>query len=57
MGETRETYPAGYPPFEIRQKECVRCGECIKVCPAGAIEVITTPKDELVIVGEFVSED
>ncbi len=50
IGETRETNHVGYPPFKIKQKECVRCGECVKVCPTAAIEVITTSKDEVVIV-------
>jgi len=33
-------YMSGYLPFEIRQKRCTKCGECIKVCPVDAIEII-----------------
>jgi NADH-quinone oxidoreductase subunit F len=31
---------SGYLPFEVRQKRCTKCGECIKVCPEGAIELV-----------------
>jgi len=31
----------GFRPFEIVQKRCTtKCGECIKGCPSGAIEVV-----------------
>jgi NAD-dependent dihydropyrimidine dehydrogenase PreA subunit len=46
IGETKKTYLSGYLPFEIRQKRCTKCGECVKVCPVGAIEVITTEIEE-----------
>lgn len=29
----------GYLPFEILRERCDGCGECIKVCPSGAIEI------------------
>jgi len=37
LGEKMKPYLSGYKPFEIRQKRCVKCGECIKVCPSAAI--------------------
>ena len=40
FGEKRKPFLSGYPPFEIRQKRCVKCGECLKACPEGAIEVV-----------------
>lgn len=46
-GKTVE-FPAGYLPFEIKQKVCVRCWECVSVCPTGAIEVISKTKEELI---------
>ncbi|MDI6891027.1 MAG: 4Fe-4S binding protein [Thermodesulfovibrionales bacterium] len=49
VGEKREPYLSGYLPFEIRQKRCTRCGECVEVCPTGAIEIITTKIEEVVM--------
>ena len=40
QGEKKKTYRSGYLPFEIRQKRCTKCGECIKVCPTRAIEIV-----------------
>ncbi|MEW5745129.1 MAG: NADH-ubiquinone oxidoreductase-F iron-sulfur binding region domain-containing protein [Nitrospirota bacterium] len=37
VGEKRKPYFNNYPAYEIRQKRCTRCGECITVCPTGAI--------------------
>ena len=39
IGEKKKPYLSGYLPFEIRQKRCTKCGECIKVCPTEAIEI------------------
>ncbi len=40
LGEKRKPFLSGYPPFEIRQKRCVKCGDCLPVCPEGAIVVV-----------------
>jgi ferredoxin len=40
QGEKKVSYRSGYLPFEIRQKRCVKCGDCVAACPYGAIEVI-----------------
>ncbi|MFA4829187.1 MAG: NADH-ubiquinone oxidoreductase-F iron-sulfur binding region domain-containing protein [Thermodesulfovibrionales bacterium] len=40
QGEKKKTYRSGYLPFEIRQKRCTKCGECIKVCPTKAIVIV-----------------
>jgi NADH-quinone oxidoreductase subunit F len=37
IGEKKKPYLSGYLPFEIAQKRCTKCGECIKVCPVAAI--------------------
>jgi Fe-S-cluster-containing hydrogenase component 2 len=39
-GEKRKPFASGYPPFEIRQKRCVKCGDCLPACPYGAIEIV-----------------
>jgi len=41
IGEKNISYKSGDVPFSINQKRCTRCGECIKVCPTAAIEVIS----------------
>lgn len=46
VGEKKKPYLSGYLPFEIRQKRCTKCGECVAVCPTGAIEIITTKREE-----------
>jgi ferredoxin len=48
MGEKKQSYLSGYLPFEIRQRRCTKCGECVKVCPSGAIAVIKKRVEELV---------
>jgi len=39
-GEKAVPYLSGFLPFEIRQKRCRKSGECIKVCPVDAIEIV-----------------
>jgi NAD-dependent dihydropyrimidine dehydrogenase PreA subunit len=39
IGEKRKPYLSGYLSFEIVQKRCTKCSECIKVCPYNAIEL------------------
>jgi len=48
IGEKKKYLLSGYLPFEIRQKRCTKCGDCIGVCPTVAIEIVTTKKEELV---------
>ncbi|MBI4690701.1 MAG: 4Fe-4S dicluster domain-containing protein [Nitrospirae bacterium] len=48
LGEKKKTYKSGYQPFEIRRKRCVKCGECIKVCPTGAIVIVDVKVKETV---------
>jgi ferredoxin len=48
LGEKKVRYLSGSLPFEIRKKRCTNCGECVKVCPTGAIEIVTVSVEELV---------
>ena len=45
-GEKRKPFIGGYQPFEIRQKKCVKCDECRKVCPEEAIAILDIKKRE-----------
>ena len=45
-GEKKKSYRSGYLPFEIRQKKCIKCGECIKVCPEEAIIIVDVKAGE-----------
>ncbi|MEW6213774.1 MAG: 4Fe-4S binding protein [Nitrospirota bacterium] len=48
IGEKKKPYLSGYLPFEIRHKRCTKCGECIRVYPTEAIEIIDIrAKDEV----------
>ncbi len=40
IGEKKTPYLSGFPPFEIKQRMCVKCGDCMDACPYGAIEVL-----------------
>ena len=47
-GQNRQHYKGGFTPYRIRQKRCTHCGECIKVCPEGAVfisEETLAPED------------
>ncbi|MBI4824344.1 MAG: 4Fe-4S binding protein [Nitrospirae bacterium] len=46
IGEKRLSYKSGYLPFEIRQRRCTKCGDCIKVCPTIAIEIISVKTEK-----------
>jgi NAD-dependent dihydropyrimidine dehydrogenase PreA subunit len=46
IGEKRESMKRGYPPFEIRLKRCINCGDCVMVCPEDAIETVFKEKEE-----------
>jgi ferredoxin len=48
IGEKGLPYKRGYLPYEIVQKRCTKCGECLKVCPTGAIELVTHIIEEVV---------
>ncbi len=39
-GEKKKKYQSGYLPFEVRQKRCTKCGDCVPVCPAGAVVIV-----------------
>ncbi|MDA8169783.1 MAG: 4Fe-4S binding protein [Nitrospiraceae bacterium] len=52
LGEKRKPFLSGYLPFEIRQKRCVKCGDCLGVCPEGAIEVLDAAAAEPAKVGK-----
>lgn len=49
-GEKKKKYQSGYLPFEIRQKRCTKCGDCIniKVCPTGVIVIVDVKAKETV---------
>jgi ferredoxin len=38
-GQKKQPYKTGFTPYRIRQKRCTHCGECIKVCPEGAVYI------------------
>jgi NAD-dependent dihydropyrimidine dehydrogenase PreA subunit len=40
FGQKKKPFQSGYPPFYIRQKKCVKCDECRKVCPENAIVMV-----------------
>jgi ferredoxin len=40
IGEKRAGFRSGYIPFEIRQARCQKAGDCYRVCPEGAVEII-----------------
>jgi ferredoxin len=40
VGEKKKPFLSGYLPFEIVQKRCTKCGECIPVCPTDAIDKV-----------------
>lgn len=46
FGQKAKPFQSGYPPFEIRQKKCVKCDECRRVCPTGAIVIVEAKKEE-----------
>jgi ferredoxin len=46
LGEKRKPYLGGYPLFEIRQKKCVKCDECRRVCPTEAVVIVDIKKGE-----------
>lgn len=50
FGQKAKPFQSGYPPFEIRQKKCVKCDECRKVCPLEAIIVVGAKINEPVSV-------
>ena len=45
-GRRANRFLSGYRPFEIRQKKCVKCDECRKVCPEEAIVILDIKKKE-----------
>jgi len=45
-GDKSKPFLSGYRPFEIRQKKCVKCDECRKVCPEEAIVILDIKKKE-----------
>ncbi len=40
IGEKKAPYLSGFPPFEIKQNICIKCGNCVDTCPYDAVEVI-----------------
>ncbi|MCL4477149.1 MAG: 4Fe-4S binding protein [Nitrospirae bacterium] len=48
FGQKKKPFHSGYPPFEIRQKKCVKCDECRKVCPTEAIVIVEAKKKKAV---------
>lgn len=47
-GEKKQPFKSGYQPFEIRQKKCVKCDDCLKACPEDAIVIIDAKVRETV---------
>ena len=45
-GDKSKPFLSAYRPFEIRQKKCVKCDECRKVCPEEAIVILDIKKKE-----------
>ena len=37
LGITKLRITGGEPPFMIRQEHCLHCGNCLRVCPVGAV--------------------
>jgi ferredoxin len=48
FGKRKKKYQSGGFPFEIRQKRCEKRGDCIKVCPTGAIVFVSKHETETV---------
>lgn len=48
IGEKKKPFFSGYLPFEIRQKRCTKCGECVpNICPTDAIVIVEVKPKEL----------
>ncbi len=44
-GQKKQPYKSGFTPYRIRQKRCTHCGECIKVCPEGAVIIVEKERE------------